>query len=662
MEFEKRLKKKYSESYLQEIFDERVTKILILETYRGSIFIELLHRDVPLVREIIAKALLGEYDGMMFYNCNPYFVQLRKKIEEKEMTDKVIRPYLRNLKGSVGLINSKRNPSKALLDHFYICMSEIPEIDGEYTIFGRVVKGLDVLNKVWDGNTVRRAYIEKGYVARPPIIKKFGALYWVGLALLIFFAFWLLSYHLTIFKEFQQEVFKKVFTDSISKNNAILTLFVGLVLIIFSLIVSGLQAKVKLGEKPRAVAERKMEAGLMEKIEEKRTALVKELEKYKEKELREKEEKAREEEEKKRLEEERKRKLEEEKRQAELERKKAEEELKLKKEIEALKKSAEEERKKAEELRKLMEIERNRAEIERKKLEEKIRAELTKQISEEERKKREEELRKAKQEEEKKRLEEARLKFVEEKKKKEEENLLKELEKRKKEEEKKRIKEEKLREKLEREKAKEEERKRKKEEEIRKELERMMLKEEERKRKEEEKLKKELEKKMLEQERVRKEMEERGALEKETKLSKEEELRKKLEEAQRMRGLEERGIVPEEAIKGVRISVTPASIDKDRKKMVEAMTKHVEIKKEIKKKGKEEIKREVLPKIAQRTETQLDLLYELLEKYKTLKLTYITQTFGIDKEEAIEWCNILVEHGLAELKYPAFGDPILIKK
>ncbi|MEM1536022.1 MAG: peptidylprolyl isomerase, partial [Candidatus Pacearchaeota archaeon] len=315
-----RLKRKYSDSYLQEIFDERVTKILILETYRGSIFIELFHKDVPLVKEIIAKALLGELDGMVFYNCNPFFVQLRKKVEEKETADKIIRPYLKNLKGTVGLINSKKNPSKALLDHFYICLTEIPEIDGEYTIIGRVVKGLDVLNKIWDGNTVRKCYIEKGYVTKPPAIRKLHVLYWVGVALMIFFAFWLLSSHLAILKDFQKEIFKQVITDRISKAEAIYFLMIGLALIVFSLAVSSLQEKVKIGKPPEAMKKTEEEKEIMKKIEEKRIGLMKELEKYKEKELKEKE------------------KIE-----------KAKEIEKLKKELEELKKKAEEEKARLEE-------------------------------------------------------------------------------------------------------------------------------------------------------------------------------------------------------------------------------------------------------------------------------------------------------------------------
>ncbi|MCS7134634.1 MAG: peptidylprolyl isomerase [Candidatus Pacearchaeota archaeon] len=459
-----KLKKRYSESYLQDIFDEKVTKILILETYRGTIFIELFHKDVPLVKEIIAKALLGELDGMVFYNCNPYFVQLRKKVEEKETAEKIIRPYLKNVKGTVGLTNSKKQPSKALLDHFYICIKDLPEIDGEYTIIGRVIKGLDVLNKIWDGNTVRRCYIEKGYVEKPRGIRKLHFVYWIGLSLIIFFAFWLFSLHLEILKEFQKEAFGQIFTDKISKERALYILFSGLALIIFSLIVSSLRARVEIGV-PKEKGRKEEEKELMKKIEEKRIALVREIEKYKEKELeREKEEK-------------------------------------LKAELEKMIKTIEEERKK-------IEKERTAIETERKKIEE-----------------------------ERKRIEELK-----------------------------------------------------------------------------EKMKEEILEKEVEKER-KKEKEKKEDMEKE-----------------------------------------------EREKMIEIMKKPHDLKKEIKKRSKEEIKKEVLPKIAERTETQLDVLYELLEKHKSLKLSEITQMFKIEKDEAIEWCNILVEHGLAELKYPTFGEPILIRK
>ncbi|UCD21075.1 MAG: peptidylprolyl isomerase [archaeon] len=536
MDYQKKLKKKYGETYLREVFNERVTKILILETYRGTIFIELFHKDIPLIKDVISSVLLGELDGMVFYNCNPYFLQLRKSAEEKKMSDRILRPYLQNIKGTVGLVSSKRNAQKSLLDHFYICLSDVPEIDGEYTIIGKVVRGFDILTKVWNGNTIRRAYIEKGFVGKEPTIKRLGALYWVGLATILFYAFWLLSRNLVSLQNFQKSIFGSVFTETLSKGNAIFILIVGIILIIFALTVSGLSARVKVGETPTALKERDEEKKMLMKVREKRLKMMETLRKK-------------------------------EKSKTPVFKKEVREEDKGGKRLEKEKREIEELRKK---------LEREKKEFEERLRKQKVpsKAELR-------------ELSKGKEEKERLKKERLRLREIKAKRK------AKEEEKKRREEEKIKIREAKIREKKAREKAREDAKKKA---------------EEERQKIKEAKIR---EKK----ERIKKTVKEKNKEE-----------------------------------------------QKERKKMVQVMEKHIDTKKEIKKKLKEEIKREVLPRIAQKTETQLDILYDLLEKYKTLKLDYIMKTFEISKEEAIEWCNILVENGLAELKYPAFGEPLLIKK
>jgi len=62
------------------------------------------------------------------------------------------------------------------------------------------------------------------------------------------------------------------------------------------------------------------------------------------------------------------------------------------------------------------------------------------------------------------------------------------------------------------------------------------------------------------------------------------------------------------------------------------------------------------------TETHLDVLYDMLEKKNTLKIDNLAKTFKVSKKELLDWCNILAEHGLAEINYPTFGGPILRKK
>jgi hypothetical protein len=57
--------------------------------------------------------------------------------------------------------------------------------------------------------------------------------------------------------------------------------------------------------------------------------------------------------------------------------------------------------------------------------------------------------------------------------------------------------------------------------------------------------------------------------------------------------------------------------------------------------------------------TDLDVLYDILKKEKSLKLSTISRSFGIDKEIAMEWCKILESGNLVMIDYPGFGEPTI---
>ena len=40
---------------------------------------------------------------------------------------------------------------------FYIALSDLPELDGRYTVFGRVVEGMPVVNQINQGDRLRKA-------------------------------------------------------------------------------------------------------------------------------------------------------------------------------------------------------------------------------------------------------------------------------------------------------------------------------------------------------------------------------------------------------------------------------------------------------------------------------------------------------------------------
>lgn len=60
-------------------------------------------------------------------------------------------------------------------------------------------------------------------------------------------------------------------------------------------------------------------------------------------------------------------------------------------------------------------------------------------------------------------------------------------------------------------------------------------------------------------------------------------------------------------------------------------------------------------------ETDLDQLYNYIQKYGKIKLYEVTSMFAVPKKIATEWMRILEDYQLAEVYYPAVGSPELRK-
>jgi cyclophilin family peptidyl-prolyl cis-trans isomerase len=136
-----------------------------LQTTRGEIRIELAVLDAPrTVASFVSLVGKGFYDGLAWHRVVPDFVvqagdprgdgeggpgyTLRDEINE--------RPYLR---GSVGMALDWKDTGGS---QFFITHSPQPHLDGRYTVFGRVISGIEVADalqpwdviqsaRVWDG-------------------------------------------------------------------------------------------------------------------------------------------------------------------------------------------------------------------------------------------------------------------------------------------------------------------------------------------------------------------------------------------------------------------------------------------------------------------------------------------------------------------------------
>ena len=133
-------------------------------TSRGSFMIEFLTGDAPLtVDNFILLAKRGFFNGQTIPRVVPNFViqagdprgdqnggpgySIRCEINEA--------PYNR---GAVGMALSGKDTGGS---QWFVTHSPQPHLDGGYTVFGRVINGMDVVDKIVRGDTIRRVIVSE---------------------------------------------------------------------------------------------------------------------------------------------------------------------------------------------------------------------------------------------------------------------------------------------------------------------------------------------------------------------------------------------------------------------------------------------------------------------------------------------------------------------
>lgn len=132
----------------------------VIETSMGTIVLDLLHEAAPKhVAYFIARANEGAYDGTAFHRVIPMGIiqggdPLSKDpaLEEKYGTGGLgalrFEPNEEtHTRGAVSavLVPGKRDSAGS---QFFICVTDQPSLDGQYTVFARVVEGIAVAQKI----------------------------------------------------------------------------------------------------------------------------------------------------------------------------------------------------------------------------------------------------------------------------------------------------------------------------------------------------------------------------------------------------------------------------------------------------------------------------------------------------------------------------------
>ncbi|MCL4494694.1 MAG: peptidylprolyl isomerase [Firmicutes bacterium] len=137
-----------------------------IETDKGTMILELYPNEAPGTVANFAKlAGSGFYDGLTFHRVIPNFViqggdpngdgtggpGYTIKCETEGNPHK-------HLRGSLSMAHRGRDTGGS---QFFICHGPQPHLDGVHTVFGRVVEGFDVLDKIRQGDHMIHVTIQE---------------------------------------------------------------------------------------------------------------------------------------------------------------------------------------------------------------------------------------------------------------------------------------------------------------------------------------------------------------------------------------------------------------------------------------------------------------------------------------------------------------------
>ena len=148
--------------------------IVVLETVKGTIEIETYPEEAPkTVENFLGLVKRGFYNGLRFHRAEANFVIQIGDPQTRDMTKQAtwgsgssgkpigVAEITKKRRNGIGAVGMGHSGAAADADsQFYITRRVAPELDGKYTVFGKVLKGMDVVGKIQKGDILRRAYLK----------------------------------------------------------------------------------------------------------------------------------------------------------------------------------------------------------------------------------------------------------------------------------------------------------------------------------------------------------------------------------------------------------------------------------------------------------------------------------------------------------------------
>jgi cyclophilin family peptidyl-prolyl cis-trans isomerase len=150
--------------------------VIVLETAKGTIEFETYPDEAPkTVARIVELVKKGFYNGQRFHRAEPKFVIQVGDPQSRNMTLQdwwgrggfgkpigvaEITRKRRHVRGAVAMGYAGTDPKMAD-SQFYITLRAAPELDAKYTVFGKVINGLGVIDRITRGDLLKKASVKE---------------------------------------------------------------------------------------------------------------------------------------------------------------------------------------------------------------------------------------------------------------------------------------------------------------------------------------------------------------------------------------------------------------------------------------------------------------------------------------------------------------------
>ena len=160
------------------IANAQVPTVIVVETTKGAFAFETYPNEAPkTIAHVVQLVRQGFYDGQRFHRALAGFVVQWGDPRSRDMGQEAdwgrgdaassgtpvgiseISKKRTHMKGAVAMAHPG-DPSKAD-SQIYVTLTDRPDLDGRYTVFGHVIAGAEVPSRIQRGDLITRMYVRE---------------------------------------------------------------------------------------------------------------------------------------------------------------------------------------------------------------------------------------------------------------------------------------------------------------------------------------------------------------------------------------------------------------------------------------------------------------------------------------------------------------------